>query len=245
MAVLSGKQIARLVDEEKLKIKPFCDKQIQPATYDLKLGKRILASPLGPEKFGKAVDLTKKRPSYDIQSGQMVGVISFERLELPLDICGRFGVRSSYARLGINAFGGLQLDPGFRGKLIMNLLNVGPEPIAVTINEPIFTVEFERLEEPAEVPYSGPYQDQDDFPDDQYNFILSARTTSLAEIPTLRMEVAHLSNVIEELEESLPDADAGLEIRPEIIERLHKSSALPRRTLVSIEKIREQMGLNA
>jgi len=245
MAVLAGKQITRLVDEHKLKIKPFYKKQIQPATYDLRLGKRILASPLGPEKLGEVVDLSKMRPSYDIQSGQMVGIISHERLELPLDICGRFGVRSSYARFGINAFGGLQLDPGFKGKLIMNLLNVGPEPITLTIKEPIFSVEFDRLEEPAEGPYSGPYQDQDDFPDDQYNFILHARTTSLAEIPTLRMEVAHLSNVIEELEESLPDADAGLEIRPEIIERLQKSSALPRRTLVSIEKIRKQLGINA
>jgi len=244
MAILSGKQITRLVEENKLKIKPFYKKQIQPATYDLRLGKRILASPLGPEKLGEAVDLSQKRPSYNIQSGQMVAVISLERLELPLDICGRFGVRSSYSRLGINAFGGLQLDPGFRGKLIMNLLNVGPEPVTVTMKNPIFSVEFGRLEEPSEVPYSGPYQDQDDFPDDQYNFILSARTTSLAEIPTLRMEIAHLSNVIEELEESLPDPDVGFEIRPEIIERLQRSSALPRRALISIEKIRKELGMH-
>ena len=243
MAVLSGKQITRLVEEKKLKIKPFYKKQIQPATYDLRLGKRILASPLGPEKLGEVVDLSLKRPSYNIQSGQMVAIISLERLEIPLDICGRFGVRSSYVRLGINAFGGLQLDPGFRGKLIINLLNVGPEPVPIKMKKPIFSVEFERLEEPAEVPYSGPYQDQDDFPDDQYNFILSARTTSLAEIPTLRMEIAHLSNVIEELEESLPDPDVGFEIRPEIIERLQRSSALPRRALISIEKIRKELGI--
>lgn len=244
MAVLSGKQITRLVEENKLKIKPFYKKPMQPATYDLRLGKRILASPLGPEKLGEVVDFSPKRPSYNIQPGQMVAVISLERLELPLDLCGRFGVRSYYARLGINAFGGLQLDPGFRGKLTMNLLNVGPEPVPITMKEPLFSVEFERLEEPAEKPYSGPYQDQDDFPDEQYNFILNARTTSLAEIPTLRMEVAHLSNVIEELEESLPDPDVGYELRPEIIEKLRKSSALPRRALISIEKIRKELGIN-
>ena len=147
------------VFNDKLKIKPFYKKQIQPATYDLRLGNRILASPLGPEKLGEVVDLSPKRPNYDIQSGQMVAIISLEKLELPLDLCGRFGIRSAYARLGINAFGGLQLDPGFRGKLIMNLLNVGPEPITVTLKEPIFSVEFERLEEPSEVPYSGPYQE--------------------------------------------------------------------------------------
>ena len=238
MAVLAGKQIIKLVNERKLKIWPFKKNLIQPASYDLRLGKRILAGPLGPEKLGEVVDFSEKRPSYDIKSGQMVGIISYEKLEFPLDICGRFGVRSSYARLGIDAFGGLQLDPGFKGKLIMNLLNVGPEPITISMKEPVFTVEFERLEEPADVPYSGPYQDQNDFPDEQYNFILHARTTSLAEIPTLRMEIAHLSNVIEELEESLPDPDIGFEIRPEIIERLQKSSALPGRSLISIEKMR-------
>lgn len=244
MAVLAGKQITRLVKEGRLKIEPLYRRQIQPASYDLRLGKRILASPLGPHELGIVIDLSEKSPSYDIQPGQMVGVISFERIELPLDLCGRFGVRSSYARLGINAFGGLQLDPGFKGKLVMNLLNVGPEPITVKMKEPIFSVEFERLEEPADQPYLGPYQNQEDFPDDQYNFILSAHTTTLAEIPRLRMEVAHLSNVIEELEESLPDPDIGFEIKPEIVERLQRSSALPRRSLISIEKIRKELGIN-
>lgn len=244
MAVLAGKQIARLVEAGKLQIKPFSRKQIQPASYDLRLGKRILASPLGPDKPGKVIDLSGKSPSYDIEPGQMVSVISSERLELPLDLCGRFGIRSAYSRLGIDAFGGLQLDPGFMGKLIMNLLNVGPEPITITMKKSIFSVAFERLEEPSDVPYSGPYQNQDDFPDDQYNFILNAHTTSLAEIPRLRMEVAHLSNVIEELEESLPDPDIGFEIRPDIMAKLQRSSALPRRSLLSIEKMRRELGIN-
>lgn len=245
MAILSGRQITKIVEAGVLTIKPFYLDQVQPASYDLRLGKKILASPISQEKLGKVVDLSAKQPSYEIQSGQMVGIISLERLEFPLDLCGRFGIRSSFARLGINAFGGLQLDPGFRGKLIMNLLNVGPEPVTITLNKPIFSVEFERLEEPADAPYSGPYQEQDDFPADQYNFILSAHTTSLAEIPTLRMEVARLSNVIEELEESLPDPDEGLELRRDIKERLLKSAALRRDSLVSIDDIRNQLRLHS
>ena len=123
----------------------------------------------------------------------------------------------------------------------MNLLNVGPEPVAINMNDLLFSIEFERLDEPAEVPYSGPYQDQDDFPEEQYNYILHAHTTSLAEIPTLRMDVARLSGVIEELEESLPDPDEGLELRPEIRDRLKQSSKLTRGSLVSIDEIRRRM----
>ncbi len=241
MSVLSGRQITRLVETEELRIDPFNAEQVQPASYDLRLGSKILASPISPEKLGRIVILNKEQPKYHIQSGQMVGVLSLEWLEFSLGLCGKFGIRSSFARLGINAFGGLQLDPGFRGRVTMNLLNVGPEPVALSLNDLLFSIEFERLDEPAEAPYSGPYQDQDDFPEDQYNYILHAHTTSLAEIPTLRMDVARLSGVIEELEESLPDPDEGLELRPEIRDRLNQSSKLTRSSLVSIDEFRRRM----
>jgi len=237
MGILSGKQISELVKKKELLIEPFEPEFIQPASYDLRLGRKILASPLNSETLGMVIELTEKNLTYQIHSGQMIGVLSHEKLIIPLNICGRFGIRSTFARRGINAFGGLQLDPGFRGRLTMNLLNVGPEPVTLTLYEPLFTVEFQKLEEPAEVGYSGPFQDQDDFPADQYNYILSARTTSLAEIPLLRKEMTRLSVLIEEFEENFPDLDEGLELRPEIKERLLKSSKLPRDRLLSPAEI--------
>lgn len=243
MAVLSGRAIRRLAGTGQLRIEPFDESLVQPATYDLRLGPKILASPLNAENLGVVIELTERRPTYQIQPGQMVGVLSRERISLPLDICGRFGIRSAFARRGINAFGGLQLDPGFRGRLTMNLLNVGPEPVTVAVDEPLFSVEFQRLEEPAESPYSGPFQDQDDFPADQYNYVLSARTTSLAEIPNLRREISRLSALIEELEERLPDPDEGLELRPEVEDRLLRSAGLPRSSLISADEIRKRLNL--
>jgi dCTP deaminase len=242
MGTLSGRQIRELTKSGKLGIDPFDETLIQPATYDLRLGPKILASPLSADKLGVVIELTTATPNYDIQSGQMVGVLSFEKLNLPLDISGRFGIRSAIARKGINAFGGLQLDPGFRGHLTMNLLNVGPEPITLTLREPIFSVEFTRLEEEAEFPYSGPYQDQYDFPADQYNYILSARTTSLAEIPTFRKDIRRLSALIEELEEGIVDPDSGLELKPDIEKRLISSLKLPRNSLISAPEMRKRLG---
>lgn len=241
MSVISGRQIKQFITQGKLRIEPFNDKQLQPASYDLKLGTKILASPTGPEKLGRVVVLSKDKPSFSIEPGQMIGVISYEKLNLSLGIIGRFGIRSSFARKGINAFGGLQLDPGFNGRLIMNLLNVGPESVALKLDDLLFTVEFELLDEEAENPYSGPYQEQDDFPEDQYNYIMSAHTTSLAEIPTLRTEVSRLSNVIQELEEGLPDPDEGLILKPEIKKKLEKSAQLPRNLFVSADEIRNRL----
>lgn len=241
MSVLPGRKIRELVKNSELGINPFDEALVQPATYDLRLGPRILASPLSADKLGVVIELSKDKPSYEVQSGQMVGILSFEKLSLPLGISGRFGIRSAIARKGINAFGGVQLDPGFRGRLTMNLLNVGPEPVALTLYEPILSVEFTRLEEEAEVAYSGPYQDQDDFPVDQYNYVLSARTTSLAEIPTFRRDIRRLNALIEELEERMADPDEGLELKPDIEKKLTRSSKLPRTSLISAADMRKQL----
>jgi len=238
MGTLSDVQIIELVKTRHLVIEPFDPRLVEPASYDLRLGSPVLASPLGPDELGKEVELTPENPSYYIQTGQMVGVISSERLEFPLDICsGGFGIRSEFARRGINAFGGVQLDPGWRGRVTVNLENVGPEPVEITFGEPFFTVEFQRLEKPASRGYAGKNQNQNSFPDEQIAFIINARTTSLAEIPTLRLGIARLNALIvelmEELDERLPDVDAGLELKPSFERRLLKSVNTPRDALLS------------
>jgi len=243
MGALSGRQISNLVSTGELGIEPFEEDLVHPATYDLRLGSKVLASPLGPDELGAIIELNEKSPKYRIQTGQMVAVLSAEILRLPLNICGRFGIRSEFARMGTIAFGGVQIDPGFRGRLTLNLQNVGPEPVEIAVNAPTFTVEFHRLEEPSLVGYSGAYQDQYDFPSDQYKFILSARTTSLAEIPTLRQQVARLTLVIEELEERLPDPDEGLLLRPEVRKRLTESLKTPRDALLPSDTAWKRLGL--
>jgi len=243
MSVLSGRQLKDLVKKGKLKIENYEESLVQAATLDLRIGMKVLASPTSPEKLGRAVDLTADNPEYEILSGQMVGVISLEKLYLPLDICGRFGIRSSLARKGINAFGGVQLDPGFRGKVTMNLLNVGPEPVAIRLGDPLFSVEFSRLEEEAQSGYSGAYQDQDDFPADQTNFILQAHTTSLAEIPTFRAEIQRLNVLIEELLESEPDPDEGLVVRDEIEQKLLSCSRTSSNAFIPASEMKKRLAV--
>jgi dCTP deaminase len=230
MGVLSGRQIREFVGSGKLRIDPFDESLVQPATYDLRLGAKVLAGSLSADRSGAVIELTEDNRSCEIQSGQMVAVLSLEKLNVPLEISGRFGIRSAIARKGINAFGGVQLDPGFRGRLTMTLLNVSAKPVTLTLHEPIFSVEFTRLEEEAEVGYTGPYQDQDDFPADQYDYILSARVTSLAEIPAFRQDIHRLNALVEELQRKIADPDGRLELRPEVEKRLTRLSKSSRRS---------------
>jgi len=60
----------------------------------------------------------------------------------------------------------------------------------MTLGREMFTVEFHTLETPADRPYSGSFQNQDDFPHVQEEFVLNAHTMSLAEIASLPTEVA-------------------------------------------------------
>lgn len=241
MSTLTDRQIKSLVASGDLVINPFDETLVQPATIDLRTHHKVLASPLGENQLGRVIDLREESDGYQIMPGQMVGVLSFEHLEIPSNISGRFGIRSSFARKGINAFGGIQLDPGFRGRLTLNLLNVGPEPISIKYKEPIFSIEINRLEEMVEKPYDGPYQNQDDFPADQHNYILNARTTSLAEIPTLRKEVSRLNGLLEEFGERMPDPDDGLELNPHIEEILSTCRDAPKDIRLNSQQMKDKL----
>ncbi|MCH7737631.1 MAG: hypothetical protein IH872_09570 [Chloroflexi bacterium] len=220
MGVLNGSQIRNSVIYGHLIIDPFEDRLVQPASYDLRLGPRVLASPLGPGMLGERIELTERNPRYAVQTGQMVAVMSKESMVIPLDMCSNsFGIRSEFARKGLQSYGGLHLDPDWRGHLIVTLLNIGPEPMEIMLNQPFFTVTFDRLDEPVEPNngYGGERHYQDDFPEDQVKYILSARTTSLAEIPTLREQIANLTAKIEELEMQSPATELGRKIKPEFL----------------------------
>ena len=125
------------------------------------------------------------------------------------------------------AFGGIQVDPGFEGRLAISLINVGPETIKIKYREALFTIEFSELEEPSTIPYKGEYQYQDDFPAEQYDFIISAHTVSLAEIPDLRKQVKEINNRLEivddmysDMEEIIEYIEEGQELSNEVAERL-------------------------
>jgi len=200
MTVIAGKTIKRLVEEGKLRIEPFHEDAMEPASYDLRLGYKVLVSPVLGEK-GKIVDLRKEKDhSYLIQNGQFVSVLTEEKLALPNDFCGRFGLRSAYTRKGLLSFGGLQIDPGWRGHLVISLFNIGPEPVEIRLGEKIFTVEFHNLDEATDKPYGSEpqqiYQDQDDFPQSDIRYILNAKTISLAELASIKSRVDLLENEV-------------------------------------------------
>ncbi len=192
MAVLSDTSITQAVESGQLGIHPFHSDALQPASYDMRLHWKLLVSPTRHER-GRIVDLRKEPlKKFAVEPGRFVGVLTEEKLNLPLTIIGRFGLRSEFTRHGLVAFGGIQIDPGFKGRLAISLFHAGPAPIELRHKNQMFTVEFHLLDHQASTGYKGPFQNQSDFHKTQKDFILNANTTSLAEINTLPSEMASL-----------------------------------------------------
>jgi dCTP deaminase len=185
-----------MVAEGVLGIEPFHEDGVQPATYDMRLYWNVLVSPTRFER-GRLVDLRQEpNGTFYVGPGRFVGVISEEILTFPKTVAARFGLRSEFTRHGLIAFGGVQIDPGFHGRLALSLFHAGPEPIALELGKQFFTVEFQFLDAPAVEPYKGAFQNQEEFPEVQSHFILNAHTISLSEIGALPGEVASLERRI-------------------------------------------------
>ncbi|MGH6629910.1 MAG: dCTP deaminase domain-containing protein, partial [Burkholderiales bacterium] len=95
-----------------------------------------------------------------IEPGECAVLESRERIELGAVIAGQLGLRSEYARQGLLMLSGPQIDPTFRGVLVVRLVNLAPKPIALAYEAPFLTVQFFRLSKPVGQPYTGPQQGQ-------------------------------------------------------------------------------------
>ncbi|MEM0232971.1 MAG: dCTP deaminase [Candidatus Nezhaarchaeales archaeon] len=177
MTILPDRCIRELVEKNNL-IDPFDERCLGPASYDARVGSKALK----PRAEGSPIVNLEREGILIIDTGEFVEVITLERFNMPNDVAGRIGLRSYYTRKGLQLFSGPQIDPGFKGNLIVSLFNAGPKPIMLRYGDSFCTIEFHKLESPVERPYSGPYQDQKDFPIENVEFIAEAKGVSLAEV---------------------------------------------------------------
>jgi len=95
-----------------------------------------------------------------IDPGEFAVIESLERIELGDQMAAQLGLRSEYARRGLLMLSGPQIDPGFRGILVVRLINLAPAPVVLKYGDPFLTLQFFRLNMPVKHPYSGARQDQ-------------------------------------------------------------------------------------
>jgi dCTP deaminase len=176
--ILSDADILRRLEEGDLVVEPLDDPdiQIQPASIDLRLGREFLEfqrtnipciHPNSEREVEEYVDETivEREGEFILHPGDFVLGTTHERVEIPSDLIANVEGRSSLGRLAVvvHATAGL-CDPGFRGKITLELSNLGMAPVALTPGMRISQLTFTELTSPAERPYGiergSKYQDQ-------------------------------------------------------------------------------------
>lgn len=173
MAILSDSDIKKHIEEGLIIIDPLEDpeRQIQPSSVDLRIGSefkgfRIIRKPcIDPkdksdiESYMESFHITEKEP-FIIHPGEFALATTFEKVKLPDDLVARVEGRSSMGRLGItmHVTAGY-IDPGFCGKITLEISNIGKMPVALYPGQRVCQIVFETMTSPAEKPYGHPDRD--------------------------------------------------------------------------------------
>lgn len=146
--ILSGQSIRRLCQEGYL-VSPWTERTvingkssgISIAGYDIRIAQSIYME-------GRDFALAS----------------TIERFKMPNDVIGLVKDKSSWARRGLSVFNTV-IEPGWEGYLTLELANNSADHIGrINEGDPIAQIIFQRLDEPAEKPYDGKYQNQENRP---------------------------------------------------------------------------------
>ena len=155
--ILPDWKIEQYVEEGKIEIEPFSTKQLQPHSYDLKLGADLLM---------RTGIVQEWRRSYLPQNILIFCLgTTLERIRLPDNICAQVDGKSTLGRMGLSIHQTAGwIDAGFNGNITLELNPVSDIPVMLTPYMLIAQIVFHETE-PARRPYGHPsrnshYQNQ-------------------------------------------------------------------------------------
>lgn len=173
MAILSDQDIKKCLESGKIIIEPLekPEIQIQPSSVDLRIGSefkgfRIVRKPcIDPmdkgdlESYMESFYIDEGEP-FIIHPGEFALATTYETVKLPDDLVARVEGRSSMGRLGItmHVTAGY-IDPGFQGKITLEISNIGKMPVALYTGQRVCQIVFETMTSPSEKPYGHPDRD--------------------------------------------------------------------------------------
>jgi dCTP deaminase len=137
--ILAGQQIRKIEP-----LRPFHERTVlhgmsyglSHAGYDVRVAENIYLNP-----------------------GNFTLASTVEEFFMPTDLVAFVHDKSSWARRGLSLFNTV-IEPGWSGFLTLELVNHSSNALLLSSGDPIAQIIFMRMEEPAENPYSGKYQNQ-------------------------------------------------------------------------------------
>jgi len=154
MSTIVDSQIESLSLSEKKLILPFDFSQVNPASYDVRLDKEIYIESTAGERI-------KKELPYIMDPGEFVLGCTQEWLNIPDYMEAVFQLKSSRGREGYEHVLAGYIDPGFSGKVTLELLNVNRyRSLPLVAGMLIGQIRFMKTDQPCRVSYAekGHYQ---------------------------------------------------------------------------------------
>lgn len=165
--IYSDRDIKRLLAEGQIKVEPApnLSTQLGSCSLDLCLSNEFSVFDYNKHAF---VDVRDPQQSRDIMKEvtvegdqpfilhpqSFVLAITLEHVELPDNVVARLEGRSSLGRLGIIVHATASvIDPGWRGRIVLELANHGQMPVALYPGMRVCSVTFEPLSSPVDMPY--------------------------------------------------------------------------------------------
>src|SRR3989344_5776605 len=177
--VLSDRDIKSYLKSGRIKIDPAPDmaKVLGSCSIDFRLAnsfrifehsKFAFIDPFDPKNASevtKLVEVKNKEP-FILHRHDFVLATTIESFTLPDDLLARLEGRSSLGRLGVVVHSTASVfEPGWSGKVVMELGNLGTMPVALYPGMRICALTFEKLTSEVDIPYhkkkGAKYVDQD------------------------------------------------------------------------------------
>lgn len=159
-----------MISSKRLVIEPLSNDSVQQNGVDLKVGNEIAINvsrrdvkyvdATSSEEIEKSYKMMRSRDGYFILSSLHECLFSTqERIELPNDLVGFCGLRSTFARLGFMSPLTV-VDAGFKGTLTIGVFYGGSNQIKIPASCRFLHVVFAKLARQVDAPYRGQYQSQ-------------------------------------------------------------------------------------
>lgn len=167
--ILSDTDIHNAIGAGQIGIEPFDHTRLNPASYTLSLGSRLLiprpSEIIDPEATSIVYDEVEiSENGHTVRPGDFLLGSVAESISIFTSHAARLDARTSLVRLGLNVLqGSTHIEPGQHSSHeTLEITNVGPSPVLLRVGMKIVKIVFELLETPASRVYSGPYAGQKD-----------------------------------------------------------------------------------
>lgn len=158
--ILTDTEIQRAIDGNLLISKDtFQQSSLEASSYDIRVGAKGVVG-------GEGIEIDLRKDAMELGPGAYGGVISYEKLFLPDNVCARIGSKRALSYEGVILLTGTIVDPGYEGHLLFGLYNASQRKVLLRFNKKICNIVFERLAKaPERLAPSDPNLKIGNFPD--------------------------------------------------------------------------------